>query len=479
MNKTALQGPVRVRFAPSPTGYLHVGGARTALYNQLLARSLGGEFILRIEDTDRQRSDAAMTDQILSSLDWLGCHWDEGPFHQADGLERHQERAQDLLASGAAYRCFCTLETIAEQRTAAEKAGERFQYPRTCLQLAPEEVEAKLAAELPFVIRLRMPDEPIIVHDLVRGDVEFPPEAVDDFIILRSDGTPTYHLSVVSDDIDMGVTLVVRGEDHLSNTPKHIVLFEGLGAELPQFGHLPLILGPNRKRLSKRTGATSVEEFRDQGILPQALYNHLALLGWSPGDDRELMTQEEMIAAFTVERLNDSAAVFDYEKLAWINGRTMSSLPYEDLLPHLTSFLEGAGLADADPERLQSVVDLLRTRATTLQELADRAQPYFADKLDYDPDLCAKFWEDADLKTELKQLTERLAALDPWTEECIETTLRACADDLEVKAGRLIHPVRAALTNAKAGPSLFALVEVMGQKRSVKRLGSFLSGWAI
>ncbi len=477
MSLTTLQGPIRVRFAPSPTGFLHVGGARTAIYNQLLARSLGGEFILRIEDTDRERSDATMTEQIVSALRWLGCDWDEGPFHQADGVERHRQRAEQLLDAGQAYRCFCTPELIAEQRTAAEKAGERFSYPRTCLQLSPEKVEKHLADGTPFTLRLQTPDEPTVVEDLVRGQVEFPPEHIDDFILLRSDGTPTYHLSVVCDDIDMRVSLVLRGEDHLSNTPKHIALFRALDAPLPQFGHLPLILGPDRKRLSKRTGATSVEEFRDQGILPQALYNHLALLGWSPGDDRELMTFDEMVEAFSVERLNDSAAVFDYEKLAWINGRTMSALDYLDLLPHLEPFLTEAGLKEVDSDRLQMVIDLLRTRATTLRELAERAVPYFAERLEYDRDLATKFWGDAELETELRTLTERLTALDDWTEEAIEACLRQCADDLEVKAGRLIHPVRMALTNAKAGPSLFALVEVMGKEASLRHLANFLSGW--
>ena len=477
MPKTSLQGPVRVRFAPSPTGFLHVGGARTAIYNQLLTRSLGGEFILRIEDTDRERSDAAMTDQIVSALQWLGCSWDEGPVHQADGVDRHRERAQELLDAGHAYRCFCSPELIGEQRTAAEKAGERFSYPRTCLRLSNDEIEEHLAQGTPFTLRLKTPDEPTVVEDLVREQVEFPPEHIDDFILLRSDGTPTYHLSVVCDDIDMRVSLVLRGEDHLSNTPKHIALFRALGAPLPQFGHLPLILGPDRKRLSKRTGATSVEEFRDQGILPQALYNHLALLGWSPGDDRELMTFEEMVESFTVERLNDSAAVFDYEKLAWINGRTMSALDYEELVPHLEPFLAEAGLEDADPERLRTVIDLLRTRATTLRELAERAVPYFADSLEYDPELATKFWQDADLKGELEQLTERLSDLDSWTEGAIESTLRTCADELDVKAGRLIHPVRMALTNAKAGPSLFALVEVMGRQRSLAHLRQFLRQW--
>jgi glutamyl-tRNA synthetase len=299
-----ITGPVRVRFAPSPTGFLHVGGARTAIYNDLLRQSAGGAFVLRIEDTDRQRSDGAMTRQIQSALAWIGTVWDEGPFLQSERLARHRERGEELLASGRAYRCFCTAELLDEQRAAAQKRGEAFRYPRTCLGLTAAEAAARVGAGEPFAVRFRMPDEHIRFHDLVRGDMDFPPDALDDFILLRSDGSPTYHMSVVCDDIDMRVSHVIRGEDHLSNTPKHIPLFQALGGQVPVFGHLPLILGSDKKRLSKRYGATSVEEFRSEGFLPQALYNYLALLGWSPGGDREILSRDEMIAFFSVDRLN-------------------------------------------------------------------------------------------------------------------------------------------------------------------------------
>ena len=298
---TQIQGPVRVRFAPSPTGFLHVGGARTAIYNDLLRQSVGGAFILRIEDTDKERSDEAMTRQIQSALAWIGVVWDEGPFLQSERLPLHRQRGEELLAAGKAYRCFCTPEELDAQRAEAQKRGMAFRYPRTCCHLAPEETGERLAAGRPFAVRFKMPDEHITFHDIVRGDMDFPPDALDDFIILRSDGTPTYHMSVVVDDIDMGITHVIRGEDHLSNTPKHIPLFRALGGQVPTFGHLPLILGQDKKRLSKRYGATSVEEFRTEGILPQALYNFLALLGWNPGDDREVLSRDELIQLFTVE----------------------------------------------------------------------------------------------------------------------------------------------------------------------------------
>jgi glutamyl-tRNA synthetase len=472
---TDIQGPVRVRFAPSPTGFLHVGGARTAIYNDLLRQSKGGAFLLRIEDTDKERSDEAMTRQIQSALAWIGTAWDEGPFLQSERLERHRERAQELLAVGSAYRCFCTQEELDAQRAEAQAQGRAFRYPRTCLHRSKEEVEAFLAEGKPFVVRLRMPDGNIRFRDLVRGDMEFPPDALDDFILLRSDGTPTYHMSVVVDDIDMRITHVIRGEDHLSNTPKHIPLFQALGGEVPTFGHLPLILGPDKKRLSKRYGATSVEEFRNEGILPQALYNFLALLGWSPGGDREVMTREEMIAAFSVDRLNDSPAVFDREKLWWMNGQYMARLSVEELWPHLEPFLAQAGLKDAGRDRLLAALELHRTRARTLKELAEQVVPYFQDELAYDPAACAKFLKDGDLPVHLEALQERYSALPEFTKEALEAELRALAEQRGIKPAVLIHPTRMALSAATGGPPLFDLVELVGRDATGRRIGQFLA----
>src|SRR5436305_3106271 len=406
-----IQGPVRVRFAPSPTGFLHVGGARTAIYNDLLRQHVGGAFILRIEDTDRERSDEARTRQIQSALAWIGVEWDDGPFLQSERLSRHRERAPELLDGGAAYRCFCTAEELDAQRAEAQAKGVIFRYPRTCLQLSPEEVAARLAEGRPFAVRFKMPDGHIRFHDLVRGDMDFPPDALDDFILLRSDGSPTYHMSVCVDDIDMRVTHVIRGEDHLSNTPKHIPLFRALGGEVPTFAHLPLILGPDKKRLSKRTGATSVEEFRAEGILPQALYNFMALLGWSPGDDREILSRREMAEIFSVDRLNASAAVFDREKLLWMNAQYLSRLSVAEILPHLQPFLAPLGLADADPARLAAVIELQRSRAHTLKDLAQLLLPYFQERLDYNPAATAKFQKDRDVPGHLEALAARLAAL--------------------------------------------------------------------
>ncbi len=468
---TTLVGPVRLRFAPSPTGYLHVGGARTAIYNDLLRQSRGGAYVLRIEDTDRARSDEAMTRQIEEALAWCGVTWDEGPFLQSERLPRHREAAAGLLAADKAYPCFCTSEQLEPLRRAAEKEGRTFRYPRTCAALPAAEVAARRAAGEPAALRFRMPDGPVAWHDLVRDDVEFPAEALDDFVLLRSDGTPTYHLSVVVDDLDMRIDLVLRGEDHVSNTPKHIRLFEALGATLPRFGHLPLILGPDKRRLSKRTGATSVEELRAQGILPEALYNFLALLGWSPGDGRELMRRDELIAAFSLERVSNAAAVFDPEKLLWMNGQYLWTLPVTELVTRVAPFAAAAGLeAHLGTPLFAAAVALQQLRARTLVELAEQLRPYFASELAYDEAASRKYLATPDLEGLLGELGERWAALAAWSKEPLEESLRALAGERGVKAAALIHPVRMALSATTAGPPLFDLVAAMGREETARRL---------
>lgn len=473
-----VRGPVRARFAPSPTGFLHVGGARTAIYNELLCQSLGGAHILRIEDTDKERSDEAMTRQIIDALEWLGVRVDEGPFLQSERLEKHRAAAEALVEQGAAYHCFRTPEELDAKRKEVLGRGDSYRYRTYFPRPSAEEVERRVAAGEPYVVRFRMPEEAIVVEDFVRGDVTFPEESLDDFIILRSDRTPTYHLSVVVDDIDMGVTHVIRGEDHLSNTPKHIGLFRALGAELPAFGHLPLILGTDRKRLSKRTGATSVEQFRDQGIVPEALYNYLALLGWSPGDDREIMTRDEMIEAFTAERLGKTHAVFDVEKLEWMNAMQLQRLELDRVFEHLAPYLDEVGLGETPSsehgERLRSAVDLHRMRVKTLPELARGVVPYFEERLDYDLDLSKKFRKNPDLPDLLEALAKRYAELPEYTIEATEAALRELAEESGVKAGVLIHPTRIALSGSKAGPPLFDLVVVMGREEGQRHFEHFI-----
>ena len=471
--KTLLSSPLRVRFAPSPTGYLHVGGARTAIYNELLVKNLGGTFILRIEDTDRERSDSEMTQQIIDAMNWLGISVDEGPFLQSERLDRHRQQAQGLLTQGLAYRDFRSPEQIEATRRQAHSEGVTLKS--LTLEVSPEEADRRSAAGELSVVRFRMPEEEIVVPDIVRGDVSFPADVHEDFVILRTDGSPTYHLSVVCDDIDMKVSLVLRGEDHLSNTPKHIALFRALGSDLPNFGHLPLILGADKKRLSKRTGATSVEEFREQGILPQALYNYLVLLGWSPGDDREVMTHDEIVAAFTADRLGTSASVFDTSKLAWMNTQYMVNLPEDLFLPEVIPFLEAEGLGqEVGSDRMNRALTLHRVRSANLVELANQVAIYFRDSVEFDEALSRKYAAKAEgLSEHLGELLLRYEA-SSFTVDELDRILRELADEEGLGAGKLIHPVRMALSGSKAGPPLFDLVELMGRGRTAERLGNYI-----
>ena len=337
----------RLRFAPSPTGYLHVGGARTALFNWLYARHYGGQFLLRIEDTDKLRSTEESTRAIFDGFKWLGLDWDEEVVHQGANLARHQADVQRLLETGRAYRCFCTTEELDEQRAAAKARGEAFRYDRRCDRLLTDEVVRRVAAGMPFVVRFRMPAGTTSWDDLVHGVISFANEDIGegDFIILRSDGTPIYNLAVVSDDIAMRITLVMRGDDHVSNTPKQILLYEALGAGVPKFAHLPMIHGPDGKKLSKRHGATAVGDYEHMGILPDAMLNFLALLGWSPGGDIEVMTLPQMVELFSTDGLSKKAAIFDMAKLEWMNGQHLSMTSPEELAKRLIPLILSAGLA--------------------------------------------------------------------------------------------------------------------------------------
>ncbi|HEY3125300.1 MAG TPA: glutamate--tRNA ligase, partial [Thermoanaerobaculia bacterium] len=330
------ESPIRVRFAPSPTGSLHVGGARTALYNLLFARRKKGTFILRIEDTDVERSREELTAQILSAMEWLGLDYDEGPHLQSQRYDLYRAAADRLIAEGKAYRAFETPEELDAERKKAEAAGRSYRYSGAGRDILPAESERRARSGEKFVVRLKMPSEPIVVEDLIRGRVEFPAEALDNFVLVRSDGHPLYHFSVCVDDADMRITHVLRGDDHLANTPKHVALFQALGAPVPRFAHLGMILGTDRKKLSKRHGAAAVEEWRDRGVLPEALFNFLALLGWAPGEDREILSRDEMEREFSLERVGSSPSVFDPEKLLWMNAQYMAKMPAEKLYVAIT-----------------------------------------------------------------------------------------------------------------------------------------------
>lgn len=466
----------RVRFAPSPTGYLHVGGARTALFNWLYARGRGGRFVLRIEDTDRDRSSDEMSDAILEGMQWLGLDWDEGPFHQADGFQRHRADALRLLASGAAYRCFVSAEELQARREAAERTGEGFRFQREWSDLPAAEAEQRAEAGEPHTLRVRVPTGSTEWDDAVHGPVRFPHSDVEDFVILRSDGTPTYNLAVVSDDIEMRISDVIRGDDHLSNTPKQILLYRALGAEVPRFAHLPMILGPDGKRLSKRHGATAVGEYAASGILPQALVNFLALLGWSPGEDREVMSVPEMIDLFSLERVNLKSAVFDPQKLEWMNFQHLMRLAPDEVLERLTPELAEQGLAtpvDLADRRdwYRALVELLQPRSRTLAEMVPQMRVYLLPGVEYDPAAVAKQWKDRDAAARRLAVTSKaLAGVEPWEAAGVEAALREAAERAGVGFGKVAQTLRLALTGGTASPGIDAVVVLLGRSQVERRI---------
>ncbi len=471
----------RVRFAPSPTGYLHVGGARTALFNWLFARHAGGAFVLRIEDTDRERSRPELTEAILEGLAWLGIGWDEGPYHQADNLERHRADARRLLEAGAAYRCFCPPQRLEELRAQARVTGTAAAYDGCCREVRAAESERRAGAGEPYALRFRIPAGVTAWEDVVGGSTRFQNADIEDFVILRSDSTPTYNLAVVSDDIAMGITHVIRGADHISNTPKQINIYQALKAELPAFGHVPLILGPDGKRLSKRHGATAVSEYRARGLLPEAVVNFLALLGWSPGDDRELMNAEELVSRFTLDRINRKPAIFDHEKLEWLNGQYLAGLSGARIAERVAPLIIDAGVVGAEwlEERrdwLARVADCLKTRSKTLLELAERARPFFPGPVGPEPEAAAKHWKDrAAVGERLRRLQAGLSDVRSWEEAELETRLRAIADEMQLGAGKLIHPLRVALTGSAVSPGIFELMELMGRELTLERIDAAIS----
>lgn len=469
----------RVRFAPSPTGYLHVGGARTALFNWLYARRTGGTFVLRIEDTDVGRSSWEMVAGILDAMKWLGLDWDEGPevggpngpYFQSERLDRYRDAAERLVASGHAYYCYCDPEEIEAKR----KADPTWSYDRRCASLDPSDIAAREAAGAPRAIRFRMPPGATAFDDAVHGRIEFDHAVIEDFVVLRSDRHPTYHLSVVVDDIDMGITEVIRGDDHISNTPKQILLYQALGAPVPRFGHVPLILGPDKRRLSKRHGATSVMEYERQGFLPEAMFNFLALLGWSPGNDQELFTREDLVAAFSLDGISLSNAVFNPEKLEWFNSQHLARLDGDELTARLEPILRELGewddtLRGERREWFHQVIELLKPRAKKLRDLAEHGRYFFLDPEQYDEAAVKKHLSAPGLAAHLAAWREAVAKVEPFTPPAIEEALRACAAALGVKAATLIHATRIALTGQGVSPSLFEVMALVGRDRSLARL---------
>src|SRR3990167_340459 len=470
--------PVRVRFAPSPTGYLHVGGARTALFNWLFARHQGGVYILRIEDTDADRSRPELTEAVIEGLRWLGLNWDEGPYHQSERLESYRALAARLEKSGHAYPCFCTPGELDLGRKPAEKSGKPWKYDGRCRALPAAEVAARRAGQS-HAIRFRVPASgETRYHDLVFGEMAVAHNEIEDFVLLRSDRLPTYHLGVVADDLEMRISHVIRGADHLSNTPKQILMYKALGETPPIFAHAPLILGPDKTRLSKRHGATSVTTYRDEGFLPEAFRNFLALLGWSPGDDRELMPTEELVQRFSLEQVSRTNAVFDRSKLEWFNAEYLRSEPLETILPRVEGELRRAGLWReewAGPEAsgrewFARAVDLLRPRARLLTDFSTWARAFFADEFDYDPEAVKKFLKDARLAELLPQVREELARVPSWSHDEIEKAVRGVAERAGVKAALVINATRVAVTGQAVAPPLFDPLALLGQAAVVARL---------
>lgn len=475
---------VRVRFAPSPTGSLHIGGARTALFNLLFARHNNGTFVLRIEDTDTERSTEESAAQIIRSLKWLGIEWDEGPekggdfgpYFQSQRLELYRREVERLLAEGKAYRCYCTPEELAERREAALKAGKAPRYDGTCRNLTPEQI-AKFEAEgRKYTIRLKMPEEgQTEVNDLIRGRVVFENSVLDDLIIVKSNGIPTYNFACVVDDNAMQITHIIRAEEHLSNTPKQIQVYKALGYDIPQFAHVPMILAPDRSKLSKRHGATSVEEFRDQGYLAQAIINYLTLLGWSPEGTEEIFGMEKAINEFTLERVNKTAAIYDVKKLTWINGHYMRELDSGFVTEQTVPFMVKRGIiteqeAEEKFDYIKRIVEISRDRAKTLDELAESIAFFFQDVTEYEEKGVRKHFAKENAAQLLTQGADALEKLEDFTLENTETTFRNITEAMGLKAAELIHPTRLAITGRTVGPGLFDIIVLLGRGKTVERM---------
>ena len=474
---------VRVRFAPSPTGYLHIGGARTALFNWLFARKMGGKLILRIEDTDVARLKEDSVSQILTSLKWLGINWDEGPevggdygpYYQSERFDIYRKYCQQLVDEGKAYYCFCTPEELEAQREKQRQAKQPFRYARTCRDLTPEEVKARIDAGASYSVRLKIPAEgSVVVHDLIHGDVTFNMDQYDDFVIMKSNGIPTYNFAVVIDDHLMGMTHVMRAEEHLSNTPKQLLVYQAFGWEPPKFGHMSMILAPDRSKLSKRHGATSVEEFRSQGFVAEAIVNYLTLLGWGPGDEREIFSLQDTVELFELEQMSKKAAIYDTKKLTWMNGQYLSELPLEKILPEVKPFFVKDGYVDEawfaeNEEYFAKLVDTVRVRVKTLQEIADASDYFFKDVESYDEKGVAKHFKPEAVAL-LEECIAAVEADDVYSLETTEAAYNKIAADNNLALGKVIHPTRLALTGRTVSPGMFDVMVLLGKENTLARL---------
>jgi len=458
---------VKVRFAPSPTGFLHIGGVRTALFNWLYAKNHGGKFVLRIEDTDLSRSTEESIVEILESMRWLGLDWDEGPFRQTERQGIYSQKVVQLLSAGKAYHCYCTPEELDRKRSEAQKAGNKPKYDGTCRE-RPDSTEGA-----PSVIRFKAPIEgTVVVEDLLRGKVVFDIAELDDVIIQRTDGTPTYNFVVVVDDSEMGITHVIRGDDHLSNTPRQCLLYDALDFKRPQFSHISMILGQDKSRLSKRHGATSALAYRDMGYLPDAMINYLARLGWSHGD-QEIFSRDELIKYFSFDSVNTSAAIFDADKLSWVNEQYIQTTPPEELAQHLEPHLVKTGVLSGDHDlslqEIAKVIPCLNQRAKTLVEMAEKSAFFFKKEVEFDEKARNKFLTE-DARPLLEKVIAGFSTLDDFSAENIETLFKKIVEEEGMKLGKLAQPVRVALTGTTVSPGIFDVILLLGKEETLKRL---------
>ncbi|UCF69819.1 MAG: glutamate--tRNA ligase [candidate division WOR-3 bacterium] len=476
-----MKDEVRVRIAPSPTGFFHMGSARTALYNWFFARHNNGKFVLRVEDTDVVRSSAQMIDVILDGLKWLGIDWDEGPFFQSERISVYQKYVQILIDKGCAYYCYCNPNDLEQERQAAYKRKEDWQYDRRCLGLSESRRQEKEEQKVPRVVRFLVPDEPVSYCDLVHGEIKREAKDIEDLIILRSNGVPTYNLACVVDDHEMNISHVIRAVDHITNTPKQILLLNALALPVPKYAHLPLILGEDKSKLSKRHGAASLMEYRKQGYLPEAVLNYLALLGWSPGNDQEMMSIETLIKEFDLGRINPSNAVFDGQKLEWMNGQYIYAMSDEELCERLTPFILEFGLLKRDEilarrTWLLKVCGLIKLRLKTFADIKDVAGYFFVEDFEYEDDGVKKHCNAETIEI-LEGFLSHLDTVKPYDAQAIEQAVRNYAQAGGIKAGRIIHPLRFSVTGKQGGPGLFETMELVGKEKCLKRMRRFVDGF--
>lgn len=467
---------IRVRFAPSPTGYLHIGGARTALFNYYFAKRYNGKFILRIEDTDRERLKEDSVSQILSSMKWLGMDWDEGPYFQSERTGFYKREVGRLLEEGKAYYCFCTEGDIEKEREEQKRLKVPYRYSGKCSRLSKEEIENNIKEGKPYVVRIKIPREGTTeVDDLIRGRVSFDNAQLDDYIILKSNDMPTYNFACVIDDNAMRISHVIRAEEHLSNTPKQVLIYRALGYQIPKFAHLSMILAPDRSKLSKRHGATSVEEFKEKGYLKEALVNYLTLLGWSPGEDREIFDIADTIEKFSLEKVSKTAAIYDIDKLTWMNGNYLRDLDLDYVIKEATPFFVAKGIIKESEieERynyIKRVIDAVREKVKLLPEIADASEYFFKEIKEYDKKGVAKRFSKEGVAKLLEQGKEALVAAPSFDVETVEKAYRNLIDKLEIKGGDIIHPTRLAISGRTVGPGLFDIISILGKELCIERI---------